>query len=268
MEVPLASVPPGLGDRASDTLIIPDRRPSPWIRRQPQRPLPSALPPCKNGHPITSGTAQPQITNSPMPWVSLPNAAYARTRPGDEPRPELPAGTDTIPQIKHIVILMLQGHSYDNYLGLSGRGDGLSVDSSGTPVHSNPSRSGMAITSHHLLSTMQRPSTVADTVRASHLQWNDGACDGFVRSIEETSPGAEAGAAMGYWTADDLPFINSLAQKFPVADRWFASYLGPAIQTAGSSSPVPLMVSPMDCKSIIRLRERYLTCSPVMTSRG
>ena len=30
------------------------------------------------------------------------------------------------------------------------------------------------------------------------------------------------------WTEDDLPFCYSLAQKFPVADRWFSSFLGPA----------------------------------------
>ena len=34
---------------------------------------------------------------------------------------------------------------------------------------------------------------------------------------------------MGYWTADDLPFINSLAETFPVADRWFSSCLGPSL---------------------------------------
>ena len=38
------------------------------------------------------------------------------------------------PQIKHIVVLMMENHSYDNYLGtLAGRGDGLPVDASGTP---------------------------------------------------------------------------------------------------------------------------------------
>ena len=35
-------------------------------------------------------------------------------------------GRDLIPKIKHIVVLMMENHSYDNYLGmLTGRGDGL-----------------------------------------------------------------------------------------------------------------------------------------------
>ena len=27
---------------------------------------------------------------------------------------------------------------------------------------------------------------------------------------------------MGYWTEEDLPFTYSLANTFPMADRWFA----------------------------------------------
>jgi phospholipase C len=43
--------------------------------------------------------------------------------PGDRPRPDLPAGTDLLPAIRHIVVLMMENHSYDNYLGmLAGRG--------------------------------------------------------------------------------------------------------------------------------------------------
>ena len=38
-------------------------------------------------------------------------------RPGDRPDPSLPAGTDMLPQIKHVVVLMMENHSFDNYLG-------------------------------------------------------------------------------------------------------------------------------------------------------
>ena len=39
-------------------------------------------------------------------------------RPGSLPDPRLPAGTDTIPQIEHIVVVMMENHSYDNHLGM------------------------------------------------------------------------------------------------------------------------------------------------------
>ena len=51
---------------------------------------------------------------------------------GPRPRPDLPPGTDLLPQIKHIVVLMMENHSYDNYLGmLRGRGDGFRVGPDG-----------------------------------------------------------------------------------------------------------------------------------------
>ena len=46
--------------------------------------------------------------------------------PGPLPQPSLPPGTDLLPQIRHIVVLMMENHSYDNYLGmLAGRGEGF-----------------------------------------------------------------------------------------------------------------------------------------------
>jgi len=40
-----------------------------------------------------------------------------RYRPGDRPDSSRPAGTDMLPQFKHIVVLMMENHSFDNYLG-------------------------------------------------------------------------------------------------------------------------------------------------------
>src|ERR1700759_4498726 len=71
-------------------------------------------------------------------WRSAARAAAPRERP-DPPRPP---GSDRLPQIEHIVVLMMENHSYDNYLGMLRRGDGFSLDSSGLPTNSNPDRSG------------------------------------------------------------------------------------------------------------------------------
>jgi phospholipase C len=46
-------------------------------------------------------------------------------RPGERPDPSRRVGTDILPQIKHIVVLMLENHSFDNYLGTLGRGEGF-----------------------------------------------------------------------------------------------------------------------------------------------
>ena len=44
--------------------------------------------------------------------------------PGERPFPDRPEGTDTLPQIDHFLVLMMENHSYDNYLGMLGRGAG------------------------------------------------------------------------------------------------------------------------------------------------
>jgi hypothetical protein len=44
--------------------------------------------------------------------------------PDSLPNPALPAGTDTMPEFEHVVVLMLENHSYDNILGMLGLGPG------------------------------------------------------------------------------------------------------------------------------------------------
>jgi len=148
--------------------------------------------------------------------------------PGERPRPDLPAGTDLIAPIKHIVVLMMENHSYDNYLGmLAGRGDGLPVDASGTPNSVNALPNGQHVGAWHLPSTVQVSDNPTQAWHASHLSDDDGTCGGFATSVWETVPCGDPAVPMGYWTEADLPFYHGLARAFPVADRWFCSCLGP-----------------------------------------
>jgi phospholipase C len=149
------------------------------------------------------------------------------TEPGSLPRPDLPEGTDLLPDIRHIVVLMMENHSYDNYLGTLDRGEGLPGSPDGKPEAANPRRDGSPVAAHHLDSTVQIPNDPPQSWHATHMQWNGGACDGFVRSVEETVPGSDPAMPMGYWTEEDLPFYHGLARTFPLADRWFSSCLGP-----------------------------------------
>ena len=70
-----------------------------------------------------------------------------RAEPGVRPRPDLPEGHDLMPDIKHIVVLMMENHSYDNYLGtLDGRGDGLPDGAQAANPRSDGSAVGNRIT--------------------------------------------------------------------------------------------------------------------------
>ncbi len=149
-------------------------------------------------------------------------------RPGERPAPDRPAGADLIPQIKHIVVLMMENHSYDNYLGmLAGRGEGFPIGPDGQPEVANTGLHGESVAAHHLASTVQVPDNPSQSWAATHLQWADGKMDGFVGATQRLFPGADPAITMGYWTEADLPFYYSLARTFPLADRWFSSCLGP-----------------------------------------
>src|SRR6476646_4024360 len=150
-----------------------------------------------------------------------------RYRPGDRPDSSRPAGTDMLPQIKHIVVLMMENHSFDNYLGTLGRGEGFPLGDDGTPDAENPDSAGATIRAYHADSTVQEDGVPCQSWSASHTQWAAGKMNGFVTSTEQVAPQGDKTAAMAYWTDQDLPFYHGLARTFPLADRWFSSCLGP-----------------------------------------
>lgn len=119
----------------------------------------------------------------------------------------------------HVVVVMMENHSFDNLLGALSRSgqpaaDGLSFNNAGEATNSNPGPNG-PVYSFAIPTTAQAPA-VTQTWDATHEQIDGGAMDGFVRSVSSEQP-------MGYWTEDVLPFAYSLARTFTVANRWFCS---------------------------------------------
>jgi phospholipase C len=147
---------------------------------------------------------------------------------GERPRPDLAEGSDLLPQIRHIVIVMMENHSYDNYLGmLAGRGEGLPLGPDGTPDSVNSIPNGKSYPVHHLSSTTQVKNDPSQNWHASHIAFAGGRNDGFAAAVAKALPGADPAVPMGYWTEEDLPFYYGLARTFPLCDRWFSSCLGP-----------------------------------------
>jgi len=138
-------------------------------------------------------------------------------RPDSLPFPHVAAGTNMLPKIEHIVVLMMENHSFDNYFGMLGRGDGFTLDANGAPTATNADAEGAAVRAHHAPSTCQANYQVSQSWTASHVSWDAGAMDGFVRG--------SSADAMAYWTGEDLPFYYSLGRTFPLCDRYFASVM-------------------------------------------
>ena len=137
---------------------------------------------------------------------------------GSLPRPGLPAGTDQVPEIEHFVVVMMENHSFDNILGLIGRGDGFTLGSDGQPTATNPDGMGNEVHAFHMPTECQTKG-VGNDWTVTHEAYDNGTCQGFVTST--------TGEAMGYFTSDDLPFTCGMASTFPIADRYFCSLMGP-----------------------------------------
>jgi phospholipase C len=170
-------------------------------------------------------------------------------------------------KVNHIIIVMMENHSFDNYLGAlayvpespyhtSGADcpvddhrcvDGLSCTLDSTDgvicTNSNPEDHGIAVTAFHATSRCVVPD-LAHSWLQSHLEANfsypdatllSSPNDGFARvndAVDQPDNGVEAATedpTMGFYTQDDLPFYYDLAMKFAIDDRYFASVIGPTL---------------------------------------
>jgi len=148
-----------------------------------------------------------------VPVLTKPTVRF---RAGHRPFPHRPAGTDMLPQIRHIVVLMMENHSFDNYFGMLGRGDGFTLGSDGRPTNANPGPGGSPVVAYPASSVCQDGVEVSQSWVVSHGSWNHGRNDGFVTAKGSNDP-------MAYFGQKDLPFYYSLGRTFPLCDRWFSS---------------------------------------------
>ncbi|MBV9182568.1 MAG: hypothetical protein JO356_14750 [Acidobacteria bacterium] len=164
--------------------------------------------------------------------------------------------------LQHIIIVMQENHSFDNYFGVLAyapgpyhRGpcvdedhqcvNGLSctVDAVGNLncSNSNVDDNARAVSAFHELSRCVRPDLDHSWVGA-HKEGNFARpnktllsfpADGFIRVndlTEQVDGGVENSTedqTIGYYNQSDIPFYYDLAQKFAISDHYFASLLGP-----------------------------------------
>ncbi len=158
-----------------------------------------------------------------MGYSAAPSSGRAA---GSLPFPNKPVGTvnEDMP-FAHIVVVMMENHSFDNLLGAlhhtDSEVDGLEFDDAGNAKNSNPGGGALPPeVSAFPLSNTAQAKNVSQSWRATHEQINGGAMNGFVRSVSAVEP-------MGYYPPEVLPFAYSLAGTFTIANRWFCSVPGP-----------------------------------------
>jgi phospholipase C len=161
--------------------------------------------------------------------------------------------------IQHLIFIIQENHSFDNYFGTYPGANGIPpgasnpVDLNSTvkdyvyPFHLNATQPiyiqgdelppGVAdpldlgesdndsVSPFHLSSTVTED--IAHTWRAAHIAYDNGRMDGFVYAQDMLHlNGTEA---MGYYTRSDLPYYYDYADNYVLDDDFFSSLMGPSL---------------------------------------
>jgi len=146
---------------------------------------------------------------------------------GATPGTTQPRATDLKSQsatpVEHLIVLMQQNHTYDNYFGTYPRGDGFPE---GLCVPVNPAHpEGDCIQPFHL--GADRVADLDHSYETFLLQFNEGQMDGFVQALNEKQQ--DGSLAMGYYDDRDIPYYWNLADEYVLFDRFFSSAPGGSI---------------------------------------
>ena len=123
--------------------------------------------------------------------------------------------------IEHFFVLMQENHSFDNYFGTYPGAKGIPRGAC-MPVGSGRSRTGCVRPFH--LGGRAAPE-VSDDVLTHRVQFARGHMDGFIRAASAGRQATER-SVMGYYDGRDLPYYWSLARRYVLFDRFFASAPG------------------------------------------
>jgi phospholipase C len=154
---------------------------------------------------------------------------------------------NTVADVKHVVLMMMENRSFDHYFGampgVRGFADPapLLLPGSPHPVFRQPmpSHPDGYVLPFHLDTTRtnaQSMGSLEHSWEAEHGYWAGGRMNGFLTyeaSHSVLGPPGHPGSvpehreyAMGYFTAADLPFHYALAENFTICDNYFSSVMG------------------------------------------
>ncbi|HEY1370445.1 MAG TPA: alkaline phosphatase family protein [Gaiellaceae bacterium] len=142
-------------------------------------------------------------------WATAPAAARARR-----------AGKPRTP-IKHIVVACQENRSFDHYYGYAPQ---VQRAGFGPPRgYTQPDAAGVGHAPFEF--TALRTPDPPHSFDAVHRQFDGGRMDGFFTTAQDDI--GDGNAAIGYYTARELPFYYSLFRDSALCANYFCSVLGP-----------------------------------------
>lgn len=131
-----------------------------------------------------------------------------------------PAGAEATTPIQHLVVLLQENHTFDNYFGTFPGADGTPAGTC-MPVEPSSPSSSQCVAPFHIGSNDVALGDL-DHTSATHVkQYNGGKMDGFVAALNERRQ--DGRRTMGFYDESDLPYYWYLARNYVLFDRFFSS---------------------------------------------
>ncbi len=126
-----------------------------------------------------------------------------------EPQPKTP--------IQHLVVLMQENHTFDNYFGTYPGANGIQPDTK-MPVNPNDLSKGY-ITPWHIGSFAT--TDLSHSAATFRDQYNGGKMDSFIYALDLRNQ--DGRLAMGYYDGRDIPYYWNLADNYVLFDNFYSS---------------------------------------------
>ncbi len=128
------------------------------------------------------------------------------------------AGVEPVTPIEHIIVVMQQNHTFDNYFGTYPGANGIPPDTC-MPVSLSDSQSEACISPFNMATY---PVTDLSHSTGTFLaQYQTGKLNGFVDALNRLNQDGKL--TMGYYDSNDIPFYWNIADQFVLFDNYFSS---------------------------------------------
>jgi len=120
--------------------------------------------------------------------------------------------------IKHIIVMVQENHTFDNYFGAY---PGVNGINSLAAMPTTPG--GSATVKPYLLTTPVLSKNLNNSWGAAHEAYDNGKMDGFIAAQDGSN------VTMGYYDYHLIPYYWDYASQFVLMDNFFTSVMGPSL---------------------------------------
>lgn len=151
------------------------------------------------------------LGSSEFAWA---NSAKSASQQPTSAKPGIPPG---IEKISHVIYIIQENHSFDNYFGTYPGADGMP---SQTCLPRLPGDDHACVRPFHQTS-LTLACDLSHSWEVAHAAYDNGKMDGFVWAEGSND-------TMGYYDARDIPNYWAYAKNYTLCDRFFSSLNGPS----------------------------------------